>query len=74
MGSFKRQFHEIFDHFFGLKNSTWAPYDRQKWFRDIFRFRGDIRSQSSKNLLSKKQIGQKSRDIVPCKLFLFVIG
>ena len=26
----KGQCHEIFDHFFGLKDSTWAPYEQAK--------------------------------------------
>ena len=46
--TFKGQCLEIFDHFVGLKDSTYAPYEQTKRFRDLFRFREDIRSQRSK--------------------------
>ena len=39
---------EIFDHFFVLKDSIWPHMNRQKRFSETSRFRGDIRSQSSK--------------------------
>ena len=45
---FKGQCHEIFDHFFGLKDSAWARMNSQKRFREIFRFHGDFQSRSSK--------------------------
>ena len=44
----KGQCHEIFDHFWGLKDSTWAPYDQAKTSCENFRFRGDIQSQRLK--------------------------
>ena len=32
----KGEFLEIFDHFFGLKDSTWAPYEQAKTFSRTF--------------------------------------
>ena len=35
---FKGQCHEIFDHFFGLKDSAWARMNSQKGFAKFFVF------------------------------------
>ena len=34
----KGQSREIFDHFFGLKDSTWAPYEQAKTVSQNFLF------------------------------------
>ena len=45
----KRQCHEIFYHyFFAYKISPGPHMNRQNWFCELFRFREDIQSQSSK--------------------------
>ena len=45
----KRQCHKIFDHFFFAKKIRPGPHmNRQKRFCNLFRFRENIRSQSSK--------------------------
>ena len=42
--SVKGQCYEIFDFFF-IKNSTWAPYEQAKRFREFFGCRKDIREK-----------------------------
>ena len=44
----KGQCHEMFDHFFGLKDSIWALYQQAKTVSPTCSFREDIRSQISK--------------------------
>ena len=46
--SLKGQRHEIFDHFFAQKIRPRPHMNRQKRFHELFHFREDIRSQSSK--------------------------
>ena len=57
-----------FQHFWGGKNSTSGPHmHRQTRFRDMFRFREDVRKKRvSANLLSKKN-GRKSCGTVPLR-------
>ena len=62
-----------FQHFWGGKNSTSGPHmHRQTRFRDMFRFREDVRKKRvSANLLSKKN-GRKSCDTVPLSGYVFL--
>ena len=41
----KGQCHEIFDHFFCFKGSTWTLYEQMKTVREFLGFREDIREK-----------------------------